>query len=136
MTTGDTSHLLDRLRAGDDQARGSLITHASQRLQNLATRMLKDFPSVARWEQTDDVFQNALLRLWHALRDTPPETEQHFFNLAAAVIRRELIDLSRRYRGPEGIGANHATDAGGGSVESAPEKSRSARVSAFRFLPR
>ena len=40
-----------------------------------------------------------------------PEDVRHFDNLAAAQIRRELIDLARRHRGPEGIGANHHTDA-------------------------
>jgi RNA polymerase sigma-70 factor (ECF subfamily) len=32
--------------------------------------------------------------------------------LAAAQVRRELIDLARRYQGPQGLGAHHATRAG------------------------
>ena len=39
-----------------------------------------------------------------------PEGVRHFDNLAAAQIRRELIDLARRYHGPEGLGADHHTD--------------------------
>ncbi len=41
------------------------------------------------------------------LRNIIPDTLD-YFRLAAATIRRELIDLSRRHFGPHGIGANHA----------------------------
>jgi RNA polymerase sigma-70 factor (ECF subfamily) len=34
--------------------------------------------------------------------------------LAAAQVRRELIDLARHYQGPRGLGAHHATRAGHG----------------------
>ena len=45
--------------------------------------MLRDFPGVARWEGTDDVLQNATLRLYRALKDVTPESPRSFFNLAA-----------------------------------------------------
>ncbi|MFQ5732546.1 MAG: sigma factor-like helix-turn-helix DNA-binding protein, partial [Planctomycetaceae bacterium] len=34
---------------------------------------------------------------------------RHFFRLAAVLIRRELLDLSRHYYGPLGPGAHHAS---------------------------
>ncbi len=74
--------------------------------------MLKGYPRVGRWEQTGDVLQNALIRLDRALRTTVPLTSADFFRLAAAQIRRELIDLARHYSGPEGPGAHHSTCAG------------------------
>ena len=37
-----------------------------------------------------------------------PLSVRDFFRLAAALIRRELIDLARRYSGPMGLGANTA----------------------------
>src|SRR5262249_18562388 len=60
--------------------------------------MFQDFRRLHRYEDTDDVLQNALLRLLRALRDTPPESVPQFFRLAALQIRRELLDLARRYR--------------------------------------
>ena len=60
-----------------------------------------------RWEQTDDVVQNALVRLRRALETTSPESVRSFVNLAAVQIRRELIDLARHYHGPNGMGAHH-----------------------------
>ena len=54
---------LDRLRAGDASARDELLTMACERLRRLARKMLRGYPGVRRWEQTDDVLQNATLRL-------------------------------------------------------------------------
>jgi len=110
---------LDRLRAGDGAARDELLALAADRLVRLARKMLKGYPGVARWEQTDDVAQNALIRLNRALRTLAPPTARDFFNLAAAQIRRELIDLARHYHGPLGLGAHHSTQAGRASSASA-----------------
>jgi RNA polymerase sigma factor (sigma-70 family) len=103
---------IDRLRAGDDSARAALLDCACGRLTRLARKMLKGYPGVGRWEQTDDVLQNALLRLNCALKAVAPPTARDFFRLAAAQLRRELIDLARRHSGPEGLGAHHVTQAG------------------------
>jgi RNA polymerase sigma factor (sigma-70 family) len=106
---------IDRLRAGDDSARAALLDCTGERLRRLARKMLKTYPGVGRWEQTDDVLQNALIRLDRALKAVAPPTARDFFRLAAAQIRRELIDLARRFSGPEGLGARHSTrhEAGG-----------------------
>jgi RNA polymerase sigma factor (sigma-70 family) len=111
---------IDRLRAGDDSARAALLDCACERLRRLARKMLKGYPGVARWEQEDDVLQNALLRLDRALSAVTPPTARDFFRLATAQIRRELIDLARRHSGPEGLGAHHSTrhEAGGNNSSS------------------
>jgi RNA polymerase sigma-70 factor (ECF subfamily) len=98
---------LDRLRAGDDAARAALLECAGERLVRLARKMLGRFPGVRRWEQTDDVLQNALLRLHRALEGTAPESVRSFFNLAGVLIRRELIDLARHYASPRVPLARH-----------------------------
>jgi hypothetical protein len=73
---GETARILDRLRQGDDQARHSLIGRTCERLLTLTSRMLKAYPGVHRWEQTDDVLPNALLRLCRALEAKTPESPQ------------------------------------------------------------
>ena len=108
--TTEAGELLGRLRAGDDAARERLIALAQGRFVALARAMLRRHPHVRRWEQTDDLLQAALVRLHRSLAVVRPEDVRHFDNLAAAQIRRELIDLARRHRGPEGLGANHHTD--------------------------
>ena len=111
--TGETTHLLARLRLGDEQARNQLISHCCARLRRLASRMLKEYPGVRRWEQTDDVLQNASIRLYRALETERPESSLHFQRLASLQIRRELIDMARHYAGPQGHGANYHTDGAG-----------------------
>jgi RNA polymerase sigma factor (sigma-70 family) len=108
--TTEAGDLLDRLRAGDDSARDRLIALAQGRFVALARAMLRRYPHVRRWEETDDLLQAALIRLHRGLAVVRPEDVAHFDNLAATQIRRELIDLARSYHGPEGIGANHHTD--------------------------
>jgi RNA polymerase sigma-70 factor (ECF subfamily) len=107
--TANLQLCLDRLREGDLSAREELLSRACERLSRLARKMLRNNARVGRWEQSDDVLQNALLRLHRALEGVHPPTVRDFFRLAATQIRRELIDLARRYYGPEGLGAHHAS---------------------------
>lgn len=100
---------LDRLRAGDESARARLVDCACARLERLTRKMLHDWDRVHRWEQTPDVMQNALLRLYRALCEVQPGSPVEFFRLAATGIRRELQDLAKRYYGPQGAGTHHVT---------------------------
>jgi RNA polymerase sigma-70 factor (ECF subfamily) len=107
---------LDRLRGGDEAARAELLGLACERLRGMARKMLKGYPNVRRWEQTDDVLQNAALRLHRTLGQMTVETSRDFFRLAALNIRRELLDLARHYYGPHGQGARHASEPGGATT--------------------
>ncbi len=98
-----------RLNAGDAEARKELLNCACDRLTRLARKMLRGFQRVKRWEATDDVMQNALLRLYRTLAEVQPATSMEFYRLAATNIRRELLDLAKHYYGPHGLGANYAT---------------------------
>jgi RNA polymerase sigma factor (sigma-70 family) len=122
MTGASTTQLqgwIVRMKAGDAGARDELLRHACERLRRLARKMLQDFARVKRFEDTDDVLQNALLRLLRALETVTVASVEEFFRLAAAQIRRELIDLSRHYYGPQGAGIKHATQEKGANPEGA-----------------
>lgn len=97
-TTTELQGWIDLLRAGDGNARGGLLARACERLRLLARRMLRGYPQVRSHEQTDDVLQNTLLRLYRSLAEVVPESPRHFFNLAGQQMRRELLDLAKRYR--------------------------------------
>jgi RNA polymerase sigma-70 factor (ECF subfamily) len=103
---------LDRMNSGDTAATDELFRHAGNRLERLARKMLRGFPGVHRWAQTDDVLQSALIRLLRSLHEVKPATAREFFALSTQQMRRELIDLSRHYFGPHGTGANHQSQAG------------------------
>jgi RNA polymerase sigma-70 factor (ECF subfamily) len=116
---------IDRLQAGDPSARDELIRSACDRLQNLTRKMLRRYPRVKRWEETDDVFQSATMRLYRTLQEVTPKTAEEFFRLAALNIRRELLDLVKHYYGPRGHGANHASTPGGDPDDSRPQAEKS-----------
>ncbi|MCC9604691.1 sigma-70 family RNA polymerase sigma factor [Blastopirellula sp. JC732] len=107
ISTMQLQALLDR---GDDEAYQELLALASLRLHKLASKMLKGYPKLRRWEETDDVFQMSAIRLHQSLSSVRPRSVREFFGLAATQIRRTLIDLGRHYFGPQGHGANHASD--------------------------
>lgn len=115
--TEDLQRLLDRLAAGDQAAADDLIAHSMERLRRMARKMLRDRSDVRRWEETDDVLQNALVRLHRALKAVRPASARDFIGLAATQIRRELIDLARHHYGPEGDAAHHASDPKGADLE-------------------
>lgn len=113
-TTELVQRCLERLRAGDATARDDLLGYTQERLRRLARKLLRaDFARLRRWEETDDVFQNAAWRLYRALADAPPQTPLEFHRLAALQVRRELLDLARRHYGPHGQAAHHASAVGG-----------------------
>jgi RNA polymerase sigma-70 factor (ECF subfamily) len=88
-----------RMNAGDNAAKNELLRYAYERLRCLARKMLRqDFPRLKNWEETDDVLQNAALRLDRALGVVPVASAAEFFRLAATAIRRELLDLARHYQ--------------------------------------
>lgn len=107
----DTGRLVKLAHGTDSAAFDALIHHVSSRLCALAQRMLASYPQVKRWEQTDDVLQEVLLRLNRSLREVKPQSAAGFFGLAITLLRRTLIDLSRHYCGVYGLGTKHESAA-------------------------
>ena len=96
-----------------------LLCRFTGRLETIARRELKGFPAVRRWEQTDDVIQSAVLRFLTSIDSLNLESEKHLFNAAAKQIRWTLIDLHRKYTGPDGFASNHETQDEGTCLEKA-----------------
>ena len=90
--------ILDLAAQGTETAYDELIARASQRLLKLTRKMLRQYPRLRRWEESDDVFQTAALRLHRSLAEVKPESVRGFFGLAATQIRRTLLDLARHQR--------------------------------------
>lgn len=113
-----TEELVQRANRGEPNAFDSLVEHVSGRLCALTHRMLDKYPHVRRWEETDDVLQEALVRLHRALTEVKPDSVGRFFGLASTLVRRTLIDLSRHYYGVYGMGAKHKSAVMNGNSES------------------
>ena len=94
--TSDTlAHLLDALRDGDESAREALLRHSLDRFRELARRMFRATGNLRQIDQTDDVVQKAMLRLYAALSHVHPPDAAVFYGLAARQIRWVLRDLAR-----------------------------------------
>jgi RNA polymerase sigma factor (sigma-70 family) len=103
---------LDALAAGDAQARHRIIELCSERLDILVQRMLRRFPNVGRWEQADDVSQEAAIRLMRALDQMSFRSPRDLMAIAVTQIKRVLLDMARHYGGPMSDAANHASVGG------------------------
>jgi len=84
--------------ATDPVSRDALVVACFGRLRRLASRMLSQYPSSRRQEDTDDLLQNAALRMRRALAEVVVESPAHAMALAVTQIKRELVDLIRRLR--------------------------------------
>ena len=110
MAEESLDRCLQKLQKSEPGAVDELLNCCLERLTCLASRMLKKFPRVRRWEETGDVLQNALIRLHRALRTVTPLRPRDFLNLAAVQIERELFDLARRYGRNNSHARNHDTN--------------------------
>jgi RNA polymerase sigma-70 factor (ECF subfamily) len=99
---------VERIRAGDLSAREEMLRATYDRLERLARKMLRRYPSVGRWEQTGDLLHNAVPRLLRALGEVEPTSVRDFFGLAAEQMRRELLDLARYHQTRRMHGLSHA----------------------------
>jgi RNA polymerase sigma factor (sigma-70 family) len=110
---------LKTLSTGDDRARVKILEVCNARLRELSHRLLGKFAKVRRWDDTDDVAQNAALRLYKALGEAVPDSPKGLMGLMATQIQRELLDLARKHSGPMSYAANHGTNVREGSSSGA-----------------
>ncbi len=89
--------LLGLSNLGDSQAREGLFQLSLGRLRNLARGMFRSYPRLMALEETDDILNRAVLRLYSSLDEVRPPTVRAFFGYAAVHMRRVLVDLGRYY---------------------------------------
>jgi RNA polymerase sigma-70 factor (ECF subfamily) len=97
LQTVELHRYLDGWQVGDPDAANRLFEAIGRRLENLARRMLRGYPNVREFVDTNDVYQGTVIRLMTTLSKLRPATTRDFFNIAAAHVRRELLDLARKY---------------------------------------
>src|SRR2546421_242595 len=99
QTTVDVQTILGRLKTGDPQAVDALIGRAYLRLHRLARRQIRGFERLQRFQDAEDVVQEACLRLLRRLEGKSPSDAAEFFTWAAREIRCQLLDLVRSHYG-------------------------------------
>lgn len=109
---GLLAQCLEQLNNGDLAARDRIVEVCGERLRHLTHKIISRYPGVRRYDDTDDVFQGAIMRLHRALGQMAlaGESPRSLMALGAIQIHRELVDLARRYAGPSSYQANHGTN--------------------------
>lgn len=105
LATADLVFWIEELRAGRPHNAEPQLRKILARVETLARAMFKRFPRVGRFVDVEDVIQNSLIRLMAAFRETRPTSRRHFYALVNTMIRRELLTLTERYRGPRDAAA-------------------------------
>jgi DNA-directed RNA polymerase specialized sigma24 family protein len=117
MESEDFDGLVHQLAAADPEtrraARDRLLSSVIEHMRAVAHRMMRGFPQVRRWDETDDIVQGAALRLARALDSVALVDSRHLLGLIATQVRRELVDLARRYGGAGSFAYHHGTNAAG-----------------------
>jgi len=92
--------LIAQLEAAIQGGNGAaeIIVLSLSRLRTLARRMLRRHASLHRLVDTDDLLQNAAIRMQRALASVIVESPRHAMALAATQLKRELVDLVRSQR--------------------------------------
>jgi DNA-directed RNA polymerase specialized sigma24 family protein len=67
MPDPQVAEWLRQAASGEREAKDQLVTYFGVRLRTMTKRMLKRYPGVKRWQDTNDVYQNAMMRLLKAL---------------------------------------------------------------------
>lgn len=99
--TSKLAAALTAFHSGEVGALDRLLLACHAQMENLARRMLGGHPEIRRgFGDTCDVTQQAWLRLAKALQAVRPDTPLHVMRLAYQQVRREIIDLARKYGGP------------------------------------
>lgn len=102
---------LAALQSHDPDAVNQLVAACRAQIERLARRMLRNHPECRDGcYDTVDIVQEASLSLAQALQTVQPESERHLFHLAALKVRQRMIDLIRKFRGPQSPAALRATN--------------------------
>ena len=113
LHTTQLRNWVERIRAGDLAAREEMLRTTYARMERLARKMSRRYPTVGRWEETGDLLHNAVPRLLRALREVEPASVRDFIGLAAEQMRRELLDLARHHHTRQMHGLSCAMDTAG-----------------------
>lgn len=79
-------------------------------LRAAVRRSLNNNARLRRWVQEDDIAQDVSLRLIKACKTAEINDESHFIHLLLLMLNRTVIDLHRKFFGPNGWATHLKTD--------------------------
>jgi RNA polymerase sigma factor (sigma-70 family) len=97
-TSTSVRKVLTLIREGEGEAVNLLFSKCLWRIRKLAHRMFLAHTSLHHFEEGDDLLQETLIRLHHAVVKLHPDTTRAFMSLALQHARWALKDLAREMR--------------------------------------
>jgi RNA polymerase sigma factor (sigma-70 family) len=97
---------VSELQAGNPDAAEPEFRRILSRVERMTRNAFKRYARVGRFVEPDDVVQNTVMRLLNAFRAVRPQSTRDFYALVNELIRREFLDLTRRYFGPNKQGTH------------------------------
>jgi RNA polymerase sigma-70 factor (ECF subfamily) len=104
LSTGGLLAWVVELQAGKPNAAEPEFRRILSRVERMTRAAFKRYTRVGRFVEPADVVQNTIMRLLNAFRAIRPASTRDFYAIVNELIRREFLDLTRRYFGPQGPG--------------------------------
>jgi RNA polymerase sigma factor (sigma-70 family) len=95
---------LGKHNAGDPAAMSELLRFSQDRILAHIRHQFKAFNRLARYVDTEDVLVDVQFKVSQTFRAEPFTDLMHFLRLTARMARNQMVDLTRRYFGPQGAG--------------------------------
>jgi RNA polymerase sigma factor (sigma-70 family) len=103
MNTSNTIALVDdclnHLNSGDHSVLERLVEHSYERFRVFASRQLRHFPTAKKYNDTQDILHDVLLKMLKKIKSNPPSCAQEFFAIVSRDIRNHLVDQLRYFLG-------------------------------------
>lgn len=108
---------LQQLEAQPKQAARKVCELTYQDLSDRVNAIYPIFRRLRRWEDAEDIFQQASLRLEGMVAACKPNTREALDACLKVCVRRVYVDRARHWFGPNGVGTRHQSRAADRSGE-------------------
>jgi RNA polymerase sigma-70 factor (ECF subfamily) len=97
---------LGKHNAGDPAAMSELLRFSQDRILAYIRHQFRGFRRLAPYVDSEDVLVDVQLKVSQSFRAEPFHDLMHFLRLTARIARNQMVDLTRRYFGPQGAGTH------------------------------
>lgn len=106
LSTNSLCYWVLELQAGRSNAAEPVFKKIVAAVESRTKHAFRKFLRVGRFADLNDVIQGSMVRLLKTMRAIRPDSTRHFYALVNTAIRRELLDLIKKYFGSNGPGCH------------------------------
>jgi RNA polymerase sigma factor (sigma-70 family) len=102
LNTSGLQQWVTELQAGRPDEAEPVFRQILTRVERMTRHAFRRYARVGKFVEIEDVIQNTMVRLLNAFRQIRPESTRDFYAFTNELIRREFLDLVRRFFGQKG----------------------------------